>query len=295
MTPPIGTYNYSMGLYDRDYGRSQDPGLHLSAPQTMTMKLVLITGAIYLAQLFTGPSGFVDRYFALEPDWFRQPWKFYQLLTYGFLHSQMALQHLLYNMFGLWLFGRDIEQKYGRKEFLTFYLTAIVVAGLIWNLSTVLSGSMSGGLIGASGGVVAMTILFAFHYPHRQILFMFVIPMPMWVLGCIIVAMDAFGAIKLQGVSNVAYMAHLGGAAFAFLYYRFGLRLSSWLPNNMAMPKMQRRTKLRIHEPEGEPDSKTDKQVDEILRKINEQGQDSLTWRERKILERASREYQKKR
>ena len=61
------------------------------------------------------------------------------------------------------------------------------------------------------------------------------------------------------------------------------------------MPKMQRRTKLRIHDPEDEPDSKTDDKVDEILRKINEQGQDSLTWRERRILERASREYQKKR
>ena len=51
MTLPIGTYNYSMGLYDRDYGRSHEPGLHLSAPQTMTMKLVLITGAIYLAAI----------------------------------------------------------------------------------------------------------------------------------------------------------------------------------------------------------------------------------------------------
>ncbi len=260
----------------------------------MTMKLVIFTGCVYLVQLFFGQAGWFTDVFALDAQWYRQPWKVFQLVTYGFLHSQLAMQHILLNMYGLWLFGREIEQRYGHKEFLAFYLAAIIVAGLVWSISTAASGS-GGGLIGASGGVVAVTILFAFHYPHRTILLMFVFPVPMWVLGCLIVVGDAYGAMNYQDVSNVAFMAHLGGAAFAFLYYRFRWKLSDWLPNQISMPKMKRRTKLRIHDPDQRLSSETDQQVDEILKKINEQGQDSLTRRERRILEQASREYQKRR
>lgn len=285
-----------MGLYDRDYGRNQEPGLHLSAPQTMTMKLVIFTGCVYLVQIIVGQSGWVNEYFALDTNWYRQPWKVFQLLTYGFLHSQLAVQHVLFNMYGLWLFGRDIEQRYGRREFLAFYLAAIIVAGLIWNVSTIVAGNPSGGLIGASGGVVAVTILFALHYPHRTILLMFVFPVPMWVLGCIIVVGDAYGALNYQDVSNVAFIAHLGGAAFAFLYYRFGWSLSRWLPDGAKLPKMKRRAKLRIHEPDDhDVESDMDKRVNQILKKIQDQGQDSLTWRERRFMEQASREYQKRR
>lgn len=301
MTLQIQTYNVAMGLYDREYGRYDDygqrPGVHLSAPRTMTMKVILFTAGVYLLQLMFGLSGWPNQYFSLESNWYQQPWKVYQLLTYGFLHSQLGLQHILFNMYGLWLFGRDIEQRYGSREFLTFYLTAIVVAGLVWSLSTLATGQPSSGLIGASGGVVAVTILFAFHFPHRTLLLMFLFPVPMWVLGCIIVISDAYGAAYHRDVSNVAFFAHLAGAAFAFAYYRSGWRLSRWLPENVSMPSVKRRAKLRIHDP-GEleqTNSDTDDAVDDILRKIKEQGQDSLTWRERRILEKASREYQKKR
>ena len=67
------------------------------------------------------------------------------------------------------------------------------------------------------------------------------------------------------------------------------------ISSQISMPKMKRRTKLRIHDPDQRLSSDTDQQVDEILKKINEQGQDSLTRRERRILEQASREYQKRR
>jgi len=127
---------------------------------------------------------------------------------------------------------------------------------------------------------------------------MFLFPMPMWVLGCIIVSFDAFGALNYRDVSNVAFFAHLGGAVFAYLYFRFGWRVSNWLPSNFSLPKTTNRAKLRIHEPDSgksDGESDTDRRVDEILKKIQEQGQESLTWRERRILEKASQEYQRKR
>jgi hypothetical protein len=202
-------------------------------------------------------------------------------------------------MYGLWLFGRDVEQRYGRREFLSFYLSAIVVAGLVWNISTLLSGETGRALIGASGGTVAVTILFALNFPHRKLLLFFLFPIPMWVLGCIIVFTDVFGAMNNADIGNVAFMAHLGGATFALAYYRFRWNPGRWLLDtyaNLASRQSRSRAKLRIHAPDDDEDvSPADQQVDEILQKIQAHGQDSLTRRERRILEKASREYQRKR
>ena len=269
----------------------------------MTMKIIACTGCVYAAQLMFGQAGWVNQHLSLDPLWYNKPWQLYQLLSYGFMHSLQAIQHILFNMYALWLFGRDIENRYGRREFLSFYLSAIVIAGLVWNLSMIFSGQPTASLIGASGGVVAITILFALNFPHRKLLFMFVFPMPMWVLGCIIVLSDAYGALNNADVSNVAFLAHLGGAAFAFVYYRVGWNPGRWLLDkysDLSQTRLRARSNLKIHTPgpfdTREPTSSdTDQAVDKILKKINDQGQDSLTRRERRILEKASQEYQRKR
>jgi hypothetical protein len=132
------------------------------------------------------------------------------------------------------------------------------------------------------------------NFPHRMVLFFFVIPMPMWVAALIIVGMDAFGAVNRSG--NVAYAAHLGGAAFGWMYYKWGLRFERWLPSLSVQGMFRRRPKLRVVEPDArDPEDDTDRRVDDILQKIQEHGQDSLTSGERRILEEASREYQRRR
>jgi membrane associated rhomboid family serine protease len=282
-----------MGIYDRDYHRDDryddSPGFHIAGPQTVTTKIVIVTAAVYLLQLFS--SGRVTEYLVLEADWYRRPWQVYELLTYGFVHSD-DLWHIILNMFGLWLFGRDLENRYGPREFVAFYVTGIIAAGIVWTLAELTSGGHA--LLGASGGVAAVVILFAFNFPYRTVLFMFVIPMPMWVLALIIVATDAMGAVNRSG--NVAFTAHLGGALFAALYYKSNIRLASWLPQSWSPGRLLRpRPQLRVHEPDEDEETPDSDAVDEILRKIQEQGQDSLTRRERRILEQASREYQKKR
>jgi hypothetical protein len=105
--------------------------------------------------------------------------------------------------------------------------------------------------------------------------------------------MNLFGTVGGDG--HVAYTAHIGGAIFALLYFKAGWRLSNWLPGGWKMPKLGRRPSLRVHEPADDFDDASDDAVDNILRKIREHGQDSLTHEERRILEEASREYQKKR
>jgi hypothetical protein len=148
-------------------------------------------------------------------------------------------------------------------------------------------------MLGASGAVTAVVILFALNYPHVTAMFMFLFPMPMWVAGALIVACDIAGAIGRFGTT--AFTAHLGGAAFGFLYFRYGLRLERWLPSEATLLRLRPKPKLRVHDPEADGGSETDLAVDEILRKIADHGYETLTRRERRILQKASQKYQKKR
>jgi membrane associated rhomboid family serine protease len=294
-----------MGFYDRDYQRGyydRQPGFYLGGPTSLTTKLVIVMFAVYVVQLATKPvepqsrwdGGWFTNLFQLYPDVFRHPWRIFELLTYGFLHAVDDIKHIVFNMIGLWIFGRIVEDRYGRKEYLAFFLCAIVAGGLLWVLGEVAANRrfVAGPpMIGASGGVTAVLILFALNFPHQTVLFMFVIPMPMWVLAMIIVVSDAYGAVARS--DNVAFTAHLGGAAFAFMYFQWGLRLERLVPSGSFLQKLRPKPRLRVHDPESAEE--TEKAVDDILKKIQDHGRDSLTRRERRILEEASREYQKRR
>jgi membrane associated rhomboid family serine protease len=279
-----------MGIYDREYARREEPGFHVSAPRSATMQLVLITVAVYVVQI-VAPR--VTDYLALQADWYRRPWEAYQLLTYGFVHSlaerpgEPGVLHIIGNMFMLFLFGRDIEYRYGRDRFVAFYLSAIVASGLVWTISEALSGGRASA-IGASGGATAVVILYALNFPHRTVYLYFAIPIPMWVFGLFIVCSDAFGAVGQYG--QVAFTAHLGGAAFALMFYKTGWLPGLWLWSRLKALKPRQGPRLRVHEPE-EPAEEDDlsRKVDEILQKIQDHGQDSLTWNERRLLEKASR------
>jgi membrane associated rhomboid family serine protease len=285
-----------MGLYDRDYTRyGEQPGFQLSAPQSATTKLVIITAAAYVAQLTI--SGFTE-HLALWSDWYAEPWKAYTLLTYGFLHAddafggQADIAHILINMLILWMFGREVEQRYGQRQFVAFYLSAIVLSGLAWSLLESAVGTRAA-LVGASGGVAGVVTLFALNFPHRRVLFMFVIPMPMWVAALIGVGYDALGAARRTG--EVAYTAHLMGAAYGALFYYYRVSALSLIEPLLSKAKQRNRPRLRVVQNEEDESDDLGRQVDEILAKIKEHGQDSLTRSERRILERASREYQQKR
>ena len=154
-------------------------------------------------------------------------------------------------MLGLFFFGRDVEIRYGRREYLFYYLSAIVFSSFIWSISQTLSGTPAL-VLGASGGVAAVLILFALNYPHRTVLFMFIIPMPMWVLACFMIGMDVMGAVgaatQLRG-GRIAFTAHLAGAAYAFIYFRTGWSPGNWLGNKLSGVSLKRKPNLRVHQP----------------------------------------------
>ncbi|MCO6043991.1 rhomboid family intramembrane serine protease [Aeoliella sp. ICT_H6.2] len=289
-----------MGINDRDYGRygyddgygyRDQPGLHFGGVQSVTVKIVIVTAIVFVVQLVfraPPPGSWFDQLFALHSDWLFAPWG---LLTYGFLHDPWKLWHIAGNMFVLWMFGRMVEDRYGGKEFLAFYLASIVFAGLFWSLTVLIAGQQAT-VIGASGGVSAVLLLFIILYPRVTILFMFFIPMPAWVLGVFIVGSDMLGAFG--GGGGVAFTAHLGGFLFAYLYYKSGIRLMNYLPTGAKMPSLKRRPKLKVHRPENQEDKKK-LRLDQLLEKIAASGQDSLSSSERRELQKLSKYYKDKR
>ena len=280
-----------MGIYDRDYNQPpQNPSMpSIGMPKSIIGILILINVVIFLVDAFT-PGNWLSNTMAVHVDTLTKPWMWWQMLTYGFAHSPIGFGHILGNMLVLFFLGRDIEWLYGRKEFLRLYLVMVVFAALVWTVvNTALSTAPLAGAYGASGAIAGIVVLYALNFPNRTLLLFFVIPVPAWLLGCGIVVYDILGAMGKAGPSNVAYVMHIAGAAFGFLYFQQRWRLS-----NISLPKFKSRPKLRVHDPEA-TDKELSDEVDRILEKIHNQGEDSLTRKERKTLESASRKLKKRR
>lgn len=147
------------------------------------------------------------------------PW---QIVTYGFLHG--SLMHLLFNMFGLYMFGSDIESIWGQRRFITYYLTCIVTAAIAQLVVTWMTGSVYP-TVGASGGVFGLLLAFGMMFPRRTVMLLIPpIPMPAWLF------VTLYGVVELYlGItgtaSGVAHFAHLGGMVGGYIvitYWRSG-------------------------------------------------------------------------
>ncbi len=278
-----------MGIYDREYYREESGGFSIRKPGTVIGWLLVINIAVFLANemLKSDSSQPVNDFLGLSMGDLAAPWYWWRFLTYGFCHASIG--HIFGNMLGLFFLGRAVEQRYGQREFLRIYLTMIVFAGIVWAGYEMLAGAhpMSS-VVGASGAVVGVVVLFALNYPKVTILFMMVIPMPAWVLGVIVVVSDLLGSFNPKS-AQVAFQAHLAGATLAFLYWKNGWNFTK-LTDKVASGKLfQRRPRLRVHHPDDEgPDRKEaarGAEVDRILDKLHREGKQSLTRKERRILE----------
>jgi membrane associated rhomboid family serine protease len=238
----------------------------------------------------------------------------WRLLTSAFLHA--GVFHLFFNMLVLYWAGQRMEEVYGAREFVAFYLLAAVAANL-FRLGLEQAGlAFPTRALGASGAVSAVFILFACHYPHAQVRLWFLLPMPAWLLALLYVALAAFfGMDDAQNArgGGVGHLAHLGGAFFGFLYFQSGLRFTALLPRRREAARV--RPRLRVHAPPVEPeeaepvgatveapekpakasDEQLEAKLDAVLEKVAKHGQESLTPEEREILFKASELYKKRR
>ena len=141
-------------------------------------------------------------------------------MTYSFLHFEFW--HWFGNMLGIWMFGSAFEGAWGTRRFLELYTFGVIGAALT---TTALSyshvlGNPTIPTVGASGGVFAILIAFGIVFGENEIL---MIPFPFslkakYFVAILIVVTLAFA---IQGGGNVAYVAHLGGLFFGYIYVKF--------------------------------------------------------------------------
>lgn len=155
--------------------------------------------------------------FALWPlGTYFMPW---QVLTYAFLHGSFT--HLLFNMFGLYMFGSDVERVWGTSRFLKYYLLCALAGAAAQMLFSLITGS-GAPMVGASASIFGLLVAFARLYPNRMVIPLFP-PIPM--RAPVFVAV--YGALELVlgvtgSAAGVAHFAHLGGLVGGYLYLKYG-------------------------------------------------------------------------
>lgn len=181
----------------------------------LTQALIIGNVAVFLLEQWLGST--VTGLFALWPlgSGLFMPW---QLGSYAFLHA--GLTHLAFNMFGLWMFGGELERLWGSRRLALFYGVSVLTAALVQLLVTAVIGS-SVPTVGASGGLFGLLIGFAMVFPRRTITPLLPpIPMPAWLF------VTLYGLIELTlgvtgSASGVAHFAHLGGLLGGWLVMRY--------------------------------------------------------------------------
>lgn len=286
----------------------------------MVTTLMVITIAVFVLEqvlnvffpaLGDRGSHFFGEWFALSSENFRQL-KVWTILSYGFLHDPatrsflfipIPFAHLVFNMLGFYLLGRPVEEMLGRQRFLMLYLGAIALGGVVFLLANMNTPNV---VIGASGGVIAIVSTFCLLQPNR-LLMLLPIPIPVkaiWVFW----GMLAFTLMGLSGeisgagqFGGVAHSAHLGGILMGVLYVRYlHHRSASWFSGSNAsnpaveLPEWFKRRKNRpptrkvtytVNRSSNRDDLQ--KEVDQILDKINATGFGSLSESEKQTLDHA--------
>jgi membrane associated rhomboid family serine protease len=290
-----------MGIQDRDYYRRETSGsLWLTGRAPVTLGIVLANVAVFIAQTVSAfglPDGGLESVLALIPHKVFSDFQVWRLVTATFCH--VGPWHLLWNMVFLWWFGRELEALYGSREFLVFYVLAGILSSLAWALATLAAApARPAMMLGASGAVMAVTVLYTLYNPRHPIRLYFLFPIEMRWLVLIYLGVDFYGLFG-PNYSPVAHVAHLAGAAYAVVYKYTDLRVGRLFARGLLRPR------LRVDRPEREPevvlpgpgslDKSLEHRMDEVLAKIAREGPQSLTDQERQILDEASRRLRNRR
>lgn len=284
--------------------------------------LLIINGVIYFIQIILAevvigglPGWYIlNRWFALNPlsgvDAAGQAFNFqvWQLFTYMFMHGSFG--HILFNMFALWMFGMEIENLWGSKKFLSYYLITGFAAGMLQLFFTPLLGGSAAVTIGASGAVYGVLIAFGMLFPDRKIYLYFLIPVrAKYLIGFLVIL--EFLLVDSAG-SNVAHLAHLGGALAGFLFIMFDKSIESPVKRKLMGSRYYSSGSsftnpfknlgknfnigkdnvedAKFYDIDGKKDEKvSQEEIDRILDKISQSGYENLTEKEKKILFEASK------
>jgi membrane associated rhomboid family serine protease len=277
--------------------------------------LIAVNVAVMFLQLTIVGSAQMESWLGFQLSDLQGSW--WKIFTYMFVHGDLL--HLGLNMYALWLFGRRVENVWTPGGFTRYYIWC-GLGGWLFHLLV----SRDGLLVGASAAVFGVMLAYAMRWPDDEVLLFGVVPMKVkWLVAMLVVVNLVWGILSLGAEGGVAYFAHLGGLAFGWLYLRTPSAQSidrlrhrvSQLPDvpdetPRAIPRSLPRTRERGNEideivakskavvTKRQPAAPTpvksrgkrSEALNLVLDKISEQGLDSLTSDERKLLEDMSRQ-----
>ena len=198
-------------------------------PFTRAVKqLMIANGVIFLlfallGAFAPGAAGVGEALFQLRGIAVIHGW-LWQLVTYAFLHA--GVLHILFNLLALWMFGAQLETDWGYGLFMQFYFFCVVGAALVTvavSFTGLLGVSPYTATVGASGGIYGLLLAFGILHGESQVMlfpFPFLIKAKYFVIG--IIALTLYGALSSAhgGGQSIAYMAHLGGALFGYIWLK---------------------------------------------------------------------------
>lgn len=204
-----------------------------SIPITRTVKwLIGINMGIWfigvlILQRLVFQSDFLFQNFGMVPYKVLHQFWIWQPVSYMFVHST-NIMHVLFNMLALWWFGSELEAKWGRRFFLSYYFVSGVGAAAIYIACVTLYGVFAGDVlpmmepvVGASGAVYGLLLAYGMIFGERQVAFMMIFPMKAKHFVMLIGFVE-FATLLDSGVSSgVANLAHLGGILAGFLFLKF--------------------------------------------------------------------------
>ena len=216
-----------------------DMGPFGPGPITPSVRMLLIINIAAFVVTWAAPDLMVDL-FGLLPRAVIWEGRIWQLVTHVFLHG--GVMHILFNMLLLWMFGVELERRWGSRGFMRFFLITGIGAGIVTVLVSLLPFNFTRSIyniptIGASGAIYALLMAWAMLFPHRTMLFMMMFPLPARTVAAILGAIAFFSAVGAPN-SGVAEFTHLGGMLVGWLYLQG--------PTNLRLALRYRITKWRM-------------------------------------------------
>ena len=210
-------------------------------PMTPAVRAILFANVGAFVLTFFAPRLMVGL-FGLAPGAVVTQLQIWRLATYLFIHDPGGFTHILFNMLALWMFGVELEHRWGTRGFVRYYaitgvgagIATVVIAMLPFDATRAIWASTT---IGASGAIYGLLLAWALLFPTRQILFMFIFPLPARVAAILMGAMSFLAAVSGTN-GSVAEATHLSGFVIGWLYLRG--------PKNLRLELQYRLTKWRM-------------------------------------------------
>ena len=175
--------------------------------RSAVLPIIAVNVAVFMLQVFLG-SVFTESFMLISSNILSRPWI---IITSMFLHA--SFNHIFYNMYGLFLFGSVLEQRIGPKRFLFVYFLSGVFAAILSSFFYERALGASGAIMGVIGALIVLM-------PELRLLFLFIVPMPLWFAGIIYALIDLFGVFFPSGVGNIAHLAGMGLGLLYGLYLK---------------------------------------------------------------------------